>query len=81
MGSRNFFAQSVILSGLLIFVLSVFCLISLAVSFVLTAMISLVYAIEFVDVFVWFGLPLTLVLSFRWLFRNIAYVKLLVRGR
>lgn len=63
-------------SGLVCMVLSVFCLMSLVVSAVVVALISLVYTMEFNSVFIWLGLPLTVFMSLRWFYKNTAYVKL-----
>jgi hypothetical protein len=66
--------------GLVGFVLSAFCLMSLVLSLVVVALISVVYTVEFNSVFVWLGLPLTVLMTVRWFYKNTAYVKLIVGG-
>lgn len=80
MGNRNIVAKLMVFSGLIGLVLSAFCLMSLVVSSVVTALISVVYTVEFNSVFVWLGLPLTVLMTLRWFYKNTAYVKLIVGG-
>ncbi|WP_314639513.1 hypothetical protein ACK3BE_18260 [Pseudomonas mandelii] len=80
MGNRNIVAMLMIFSGLVGLVLSTFCLMSLVVSLVVTALISVVYIVEFNSVFVWLGLPLTVLMTLRWFYKNTAYVKSIVGG-
>lgn len=78
MRNRSIIAKLIMFSGLVCMVFSVFCLMSLVVSAVVVALISLVYTMEFNSVFIWLGLPLAVFVSLRWFYKNTAYVKILL---
>ncbi|RON39149.1 hypothetical protein BK666_28300 [Pseudomonas frederiksbergensis] len=78
--NKNIIAKLIIFSGLVGMVLSVFCIFSLAVTFVVVALITIVYAVDFNSVFIWFGLPLAVLMSLRWFYKSAGYVKLIING-
>lgn len=77
---RMFFVKIMLLAGLLGMVLAVSALLALAASTAVVALICVVYPIDTNIVMAWFGVPLALLLSLRWFYKNKLYVKSLVRN-
>lgn len=78
---NNVVSRMTILFGLVVLVLSVCGLISLVMVSLLMFALYLFSEPDFAVVFKWIGMPLTIFLSVRWIYRNYDYVKRCMDGR
>jgi antibiotic biosynthesis monooxygenase (ABM) superfamily enzyme len=69
-----------LLAGLLGMVLAASGLLALVASVAVVALICAVYPVDTNIVMAWFGVPLALLMSLRWFYKNKHYVKSLVRN-
>jgi len=80
MASRNIFARSVVFLCVIWFVFMVSLLLSLVVVSLLMAALYVFFEPDFRLVFKCVGIPLALVLSARWIYKNLARVKDFANG-
>ncbi|WP_339495739.1 hypothetical protein [Pseudomonas sp. RA_105y_Pfl2_P56] len=78
--NKNIILRGVIFFGVIGFVWSAFLLVSLVVVFLLMAVLYLFFEPDFNVVFKWLGLPLSVLLSVRWIYKNFYKVKGYVEG-
>lgn len=80
MRNKNIILRGIIFLSVIGFVWSAFLLVSLLVVFLLMAVLYLFFEPDFNMVFKWFGLPLSVLLSVRWIYKNFYQVKGYVEG-
>ena len=78
---NNIVSRVMIFCGLLGMVLSVCFLISLVMVSLLMFFLYLFYEPDFNVLFLWIGMPLTLLLFIRWVGKNLDYIKRAMDGR
>lgn len=80
MRNKNIILRGIIFFSVIGFVWSAFLLVSLLLVFLLMAVLYLFFEPDVNMVFKWFGLPLSVLLSVRWIYKNFYKVKDYVEG-